>query len=213
MRKKFIDIKCDRSYIKSMTVKKELKREQILEHGIHLLMRNGYHGTGVKLILDKVNVPKGSFYSYFESKENFTAEAIAHYIEPFLNKLQSYLARPEYDGLSAIKAYFGDSTLELEQYDFKGGCLLGDMMCEIGSVSVVCRQALKVAINRYCALLEQGLSSAQQEGTVRSDIPATTMARLLFDGWQGALLQMKVEQSIVPLQRFSSELLDKYIIS
>lgn len=196
-----------------MTAKKELKRKQILEHGIHLLMRNGYHGTGVKLILDRVNVPKGSFYSYFESKENFTAEAIAHYIEPYLTKLQLYLARPELDGLSAIKAYFGDSMLEFERCDFKGGCLLGDMMCEIGSVSVVCRHALKVAIERYCILLEQGLSSAQQVGIVRSDIPATTMARVLFDAWQGALLRMKVEQSVIPLQRFSSELLDKYIIS
>lgn len=196
-----------------MTLTKELKREQILDHGIQLLMVHGYHGTGVKLLLDTVNVPKGSFYNYFESKENFTAEAIAHYIEPFLTKLEFYLAKPELDGLAAIKAYFGALTQDLEQRDFKGGCLLGDMMCEVGSDSVVCRQALRTAINRYCTLLEQGLSSAQQAGIARSDIPTTTMARLLFDAWQGALLQMKVEQSTVPLQRFSSELLDNYITS
>ncbi len=28
-----------------------------------------------------VQVPKGSFYSYFDSKEAFAAEAITHYIE------------------------------------------------------------------------------------------------------------------------------------
>lgn len=195
-----------------MAMRKEHKREQILDHGVHLLMIHGYHGTGVKLLLDAVNVPKGSFYSYFESKENFTAEAIAHYIEPFLTKLEFYLAKPELDGHAAIKAYFTALTQELELNDFKGGCLLGDMMCEIGSVSEVCRRALRTAIDRYCGLLEQGLSSAQQAGIIRSDIPTTTMARLLFDAWQGALLQMKVEQSTVPLHRFSSELLDTYII-
>ena len=192
---------------------KEFKREQILNQGIQLMMMHGYHGTGVKLLLDTVNVPKGSFYSYFDSKENFTAEAIAHYIEPFITRLQSYLNNSELDGLAAIKAYFDSLTQELENSDFKGGCLLGDLMGEIGGVSDVCRQALKTAINQYCTLLEQGLLSAQQQGIVRTDISAATMARLFFDAWQGALLHMKVEQSIIPLQRFSAELLDHYIIN
>lgn len=195
-----------------MTVQKARKKEQILNQGIQLLMMHGYHGTGLKLILDTVKVPKGSFYSYFESKENFTAEAIRHYIEPFLVRLQLYLDKPELDGLTAIKAYFESLMRDLEQADFKGGCLLGDMMGEIGSVSDVCRQSLRTAIERYCKLLEQGLSSAQRDGIARSDIPAATMARLLFDTWQGALLHMKVEQSITPLQRCCSELLDQYFI-
>lgn len=195
-----------------MVAQKELKREQILNQGIHLLMKHGYHGTGVKLLLDTVKIPKGSFYSYFESKEKFTADAISHYIEPFLIKLQFYISKPELDGLAAIKAYFYALSKELEQSDFTGGCLLGDMMGEMGSASDVCNQALRIAIERYCSLLEQGLSSAQQEGIIRSDVPASTMARLLFDAWQGALLHMKIEKSIVPLQRFSTELLDHYII-
>lgn len=195
-----------------MTAQKEHKREQILNQGIHLLMRHGYHGTGVKLLLDTVNIPKGSFYSYFESKEKFTADAISHYIEPFLSKLQCYLSNPELDGLAAIKAYFYALTKELEQSDFMGGCLLGDLMGEMGNASDICHQALRVAIERYCSLLEQGLSAAQQEGIIRADVSAATMARLLFDAWQGALLHMKIEKSIVPLQRFSAELLDHYII-
>lgn len=196
-----------------MTLNKELKREQILDQGIHLLMTHGYHGTGVKLLLNTVNVPKGSFYSYFESKENFTAEAITHYIEPFLNRLEFYLAQPGLDGLAAIKAFFGSYIEELEQSELKGGCLLGDMMGEVGGVSDLCTQALRTAINRYCALLEQGLNAAQQSGIVRSDIPTETMARLLFDAWQGALLRMKLEQSSIPLHRFSSELLDRYLVN
>lgn len=195
-----------------MTMQKELKKEQILNQGIHLLMLHGYHGTGLKLILDTVKVPKGSFYSYFDSKENFTAEAISHYIAPFLTRLENYLANPALDGHAAIKAYFDSLMADLKESDFKGGCLLGDMMGELGASSDLCRQALRDAIDSYCTLLEQGLSSAQKAGVVRSDIPASSMARLLFDSWQGALLHMKVEQSIAPLQRCSSELLEQYFI-
>jgi TetR/AcrR family transcriptional repressor of nem operon len=194
-----------------MAYQKEHKREQILEQGIQLMMRNGYHGTGVKLLLDQVNVPKGSFYSYFESKEKFTAEAISHYIAPFINKLETYLDDPTLDGYSAIKQYFADLTINLEQSDLKDGCLLGDLMGEIGSCSDLCRLSLKSAIEQYCSSLEKGLVSAQQQGMIRSDIAAATMARVIFDSWQGALLSMKVEQSTLPLQRFSTEILQRYI--
>ena len=47
----------------------EHKREELLQKGMDLLSDHGYHGTGLKKILDTVAVPKGSFYNYFESKE------------------------------------------------------------------------------------------------------------------------------------------------
>lgn len=195
-----------------MAVQKHIKKEQILNQGIHLLMMHGYHGTGLKLILDTVKVPKGSFYSYFKSKEQFTAEAIAHYIEPFLTKLQGFLDDSSLNGHEAINAYFGSLVTELEQSDYKGGCLLGDMMGEMSGVSDVCRDALMSAVARYCALLERGLVSAQQADIVRNDLSVDSMARLLFDTWQGALLHMKIEKSIAPLQRCTDQLLNGYFI-
>jgi len=67
------------------TTKKQINRENLLNQGVTLLMEQGYHGTGLKEILDAVQIPKGSFYNYFGSKENFGAEVIQHYIEPFIN--------------------------------------------------------------------------------------------------------------------------------
>jgi TetR/AcrR family transcriptional repressor of nem operon len=36
------------------------------------------------------------------------------------------------------------------------------------------------------------------------------MADLMLNGWQGALLRMKVEQSVAPLQAVCQDLLDDY---
>jgi len=195
-----------------MSTQKQIKKEQILNQGIELLMRNGYHGTGIKLILDTVQVPKGSFYSYFESKENFTAEAIRHYIAPFIARLQSFLNKTDLNGHEAIKAYFESLIEDLEQSDYSGGCLLGDMMGEISSASELCRQTLLAAVSDYCQLLEQGLGEAQQSGILRQDITPEVMAKLLFDQWQGALLQMKIEKSTQALKRCLTLLLDDYFI-
>ena len=58
------------------SAKKELNRENLLTQGVTMLMGQGYHGTGLQEILDASNIPKGSFYNYFGSKENFGAEVI-----------------------------------------------------------------------------------------------------------------------------------------
>lgn len=175
-----------------------------------LLMQQGYHGTGLKEILDAVQIPKGSFYNYFGSKENFAAEVIQHYIEPFLQQLNSHLQNPDNDALSALQHYFNELISELENAEFKGGCLLGNLMGEIGDTSELCQKSLQSAVHRYRDLLQAGLLKAQQEGTVRTDRSAVDMADLLVNMWHGALLRMKIEQSSIPLKQCCQNLLGEF---
>lgn len=189
---------------------KHIKRERLLDQGVTLLLEKGYHATGLKEILDTVKIPKGSFYMYFESKECFAAEAIHHYIEPFIERLSGHLQDPAEDGLAALKAYYSELIAEVEQAGFKGGCLLGNLMGEIGDTSVLCQQALRDAVARYCKLQESALARGQKQGTVRQDRSAKDMADLMLNGWQGALLRMKVEQSVAPLKAVCHDLLDDY---
>jgi TetR/AcrR family transcriptional repressor of nem operon len=189
---------------------KQVTREKLLERGVAMLMERGYHGTGLQDLLAGVQVPKGSFYNYFASKEDFGAAVIRHYIEPFILQLDDYLSRPELDAASALKRYFRDLIEELERRHFKGGCLLGNLIGEIGDTNDTCMAALRGAVYRYRDKLEEGLARAQREGSVRADLGADVLANLLTDAWQGALLRMKVEQSVWPLQACVDHLLDGY---
>lgn len=189
---------------------KQIKREKLLDQGVHMLLTQGYHGTGIKEILDIVQIPKGSFYNYFSSKEEFAAEAITHYIEPFIQRLNMHLQDPQLDALSALKRYYAELITEVEKSGYKGGCLLGNLMGEIGDTSEICNRALKSAVERYKKLQQVALVRAQQEGTVRKDRSAESMADLLVNNWQGALLRMKIEQSVRPLQEFYQTLLEDY---
>lgn len=195
-----------------MMTSKHIKRTKLLDHGVYLLMTQGYHATGVNEIVNAAQVPKGSFYSYFESKEAFAAEAITHYMEPFIQRLTEHLQNPQIDVLTALKRYYAELIVEVEQNGYKGGCLLGNLMGEIGDTSERCNQALKLAVERYQSLQQKALLKAQQEGTVRKDMNAENMAKLLVNNWQGALLRMKLEQSVQPLQEFCDTLLDDYFI-
>ncbi|SEO66333.1 TetR family transcriptional regulator C-terminal domain-containing protein [Nitrosovibrio sp. Nv6] len=192
------------------SIKKEINRENLLNQGVTMLMGQGYHGTGLQEILDAVNIPKGSFYNYFGSKENFGAEVIQHYIDPFITQLAAHLQQSETDALSAIQLYFTELIAELEKNQFKGGCLLGNLMGEIGDTSEVCQKSLQSAVNRYRKLLQSGLAKAQQQGTVRLDKSAEDMADLLLNSWQGALLRMKIEKSSAPVKQCCNQLLGEF---
>jgi TetR/AcrR family transcriptional repressor of nem operon len=87
------------------------------------------------------------------------------------------------------------------------------MMGEVGDTSELCNQALKSAVERYRLLQYQALLQAQKQGTVRQDRSAESMANLLVNNWQGALLRMKIEQSTQPLQEFYDTLLSDYFIA
>ncbi|MGA3062285.1 MAG: TetR family transcriptional regulator C-terminal domain-containing protein [Methylocystis sp.] len=188
---------------------KEL-REKLLDQGVALLMEQGYHGTGLQELVRSVGVPKGSFYNYFPSKEAFSAEVVKHYIEPFIRQLDSHLQRPDVNAETALKAYFNELIEETERRDFKGGCLLGNLIGEIGGTSDLCQLSLREAVRRYRDKLEEGLARAQQEGSFRKDLDAKDMADFLVNVWQGALLRMKIERSVRPLAQFCEMLLDGY---
>jgi TetR/AcrR family transcriptional repressor of nem operon len=189
---------------------KQINKHNLLDEGVALLMRQGYHGTGLKEILDAVNIPKGSFYNYFGSKENFAAEVIVHYITPYLNQLNQYLDESEGNAVAALNRYIEESIAELERTDFKGGCLLGNLMGELSDTSDLCRIALQNALNDYRNVWEEGLRRGQKEKRIREDKSANEMADIWVNAWQGALLRMKIEQSTEPLTQCYSQLLGDF---
>ncbi|MAX51735.1 MULTISPECIES: TetR/AcrR family transcriptional regulator [Methylophaga] len=188
------------------------KREQILEAGVSLLMQYGYHGTGLKRILDEVQIPKGSFYGYFKSKEDFIAEAITYYTEGFLEDLRGFLNNPSDNGFVALKKFYRSLINTKSNNDFNKGCLHGDLMGEVATVSEKFRANLYRAVEDYVKLLEGGLKSGQEHGQVRNDISARAMADMLFDSWQGALLRSKLNQSVAPLEECYTHLFEDYFL-
>ena len=196
----------------SRQTSKQQTRVKLLDQGVALLMEHGYHGAGLQTILNSVGVPKGSFYNYFASKEDFSAEVIQHYIAPFIAALDNQLERPGTSARQALCDYFQALIDEAARQDFRGGCLLGNLMGEVGETSEKCRLALHTAVLRYRDKLAQALRRGQREGSFRRDLTAETMADLLVNQWQGALLRMKVELSLAPLTECTERLLNDYFL-
>jgi TetR/AcrR family transcriptional regulator, transcriptional repressor for nem operon len=58
-----------------------ITKEKIFLAAEGIIIERSFHSVGLNEILRAANVPKGSFYYYFESKDHFGAEMLQHYID------------------------------------------------------------------------------------------------------------------------------------
>ena len=180
----------------------EKTRQAILDAGLSLLQERGYNATGIQEIATAAGIPKGSFYNYFASKEEFGAEVIRYYARDGLEKWQAALveAAEKSEPYSALYQVFLEVTEKYRCADVKKGCLLGTLSAEISEASEECRLALKESIDAFKEVLAAYLAKGQEQGKVRREITAGQMADLVWDAWQGSLLRMKVEKSVEPVK-------------
>jgi TetR/AcrR family transcriptional repressor of nem operon len=183
-------------------------REQLLEQGVASFLYNGFHGTGIKEVLDKVNVPKGSFYNYFESKEAFAAAAIRHYADCFAEKMRKAVAAAP-DPYTGLRQFLEGLMVDFEAAGYVGGCLIANLGGELEG-NETCRDTLAEAFSGWRDGVAEILRHSQQLGLVRTDLDATDLADLLTEAWEGAVIRMKLERSLAPLHRVIARLLNDY---
>ncbi len=165
----------------------------LLKAGIDAYSEQGYHGTGLKQILDEVKVPKGSFYNYFASKEDYTAEIIDTYMDGLLVLFDQLVAASQDDPVTTIEKVYALMIAQFEHQSCTKGCLLGNLAAEIGGNSELCRVALQRSYGkwqrRFAVLIEQ----AQQQGLIRRDLSVDAISELYWCTWEGCILKMKID--------------------
>jgi TetR/AcrR family transcriptional repressor of nem operon len=75
-------------------------KRNILMAGRAIIAQKGFSAVGLSEILAAAAIPKGSFYHYFGSKEQYGRELIEHYVAGYLELLERVLRRSAY-GASA----------------------------------------------------------------------------------------------------------------
>lgn len=188
--------------------KDERKERRMIEAGLVTLSRQGYHGTGLQQIVEIAGIPKGSFYAYFSSKEDFAAEVVQRYGKDFNTLLDELLDDPKRDGLEVLSRFFDVMIARFQQGSFTEGCLIGNLAGEVADESATFRRAMSSALegwrDRFAGVIER----AQREGSARTDIDATTLADFLLNAWEGSLLRMKIERSSAPLELCKALVID-----
>jgi TetR/AcrR family transcriptional repressor of nem operon len=187
--------------------KSEHTRQKLLEMGVGLLSEHGYHGCGLKKILDTVQVPKGSFYNYFESKEAYVSEIIQFYSQGLIARLDAYLETTADDPVSMIRNIYTAAADELEAHG-RQGCLIGNLAAELGTSSDLCRLTMQQSFEDWKNRIVPLIRAGQKGGQIRDDLSAEILTDIFWNTWQGGLLRMKIDGDAAHLRELPHLVLD-----
>jgi TetR/AcrR family transcriptional regulator, transcriptional repressor for nem operon len=175
-------------------------RDKLLQAGVQEFHANGFSATGVDAIARSAKVPKGSFYNHFESKGAFAAEVVDCYFDRHLIKLRELLGDKERPGVERLHAYFDERIVFFKSVGARRGCLMGNFSLEIADHEEVLRQRLASHFQVWSDMFASCIRSAQRSGALRSKIAPDVLADFVLNSWEGAILRMKAERSVKPLE-------------
>lgn len=177
-------------------------KEKLIQSGMQAIHASGYGGTSIQSIVEMADVPKGSFYNFFPSKEVFAAEVIEAYSNRGQERLRSFLLNQDVTPRARLEAYFDDRIEAFRAAQYVRGCLMGNFSAEAADQSALIREGLTKHFGAWCDLLEACIAEAQKQGEISDQFPASLLAKFLLNSWEGALLRMRAEKSDAPLLDF-----------
>ncbi|MDD2540996.1 MAG: TetR/AcrR family transcriptional regulator [Desulfuromonadaceae bacterium] len=186
-------------------------RVRLLEVGLSLFAKKGYHGTGIKEIVDTAHVPKGSFYNYFTSKEEFGIEIARWHMADFWEKWHSIMDANSSNPLQGLKDCFEvmlDRHFDCAVNTFSVAAHIAAEICESSSDG---RFAMKVLIETMRDNLAEYIRKAQELDLARRDVDAKDLASLFWDTWTGSILRMKMENRVDALTQCVTIFFDRFL--
>lgn len=175
-------------------------RERILSVGESLILARGFSAVGLSEMLGKANVPKGSFYHYFQSKEGFGVALLERYFQQYDARLSSLRVAPQRPGKQVVLDYFRSW---LDTQDASGAhhcCLAVKLAAEVCDLSEPMRQELANGMNCIVGHLAEALRAAQSDGELQGT-DALQLAESLYALWVGASLLARANGSNGALHR------------
>lgn len=185
----------------SVEEKHNAARKRIVEAARSIVGERGFSAVGISQILDVANIPKGSFYHYFESKEAFGEELLRIYMADYLQKMDMLFSPDMGNAADQLFAYF--RFWQDTHVDGKTGdkCLIVKLAAEVSDLSermrIILDSGTAKAIGRIASTIAQG----QQEGSVRRGVEAQVLAGALYQLWLGATLMVKITHRSQPFEK------------
>jgi TetR/AcrR family transcriptional repressor of nem operon len=175
-------------------------KERILQKGAEIIHQKGYNHTGIQEILDAAKVPKGSFYNYFSSKEDFGLQVIDYFVAHFDGIAREILENHTFPPLERVRKFLDHfiDFFKMKQYTL--GCPIGNLAQEMGDLSAPFQKKLKGAVDAMAGHYIRVLSEAQSKGDLPQGLDMRQTAFFLVTSWHGALIRMKIERSPEPLE-------------
>ncbi len=189
-------------------------KERILGAAKTIMLEKGFHAVGLNEILKSEQVPKGSFYHHFESKEQCGVEMLRYYVsDASAHKRRMLLSSaPEANPRLRLITYLESIIASFIANDGKCPCLVLKLASEVSDFSESMRQVLVDGYQEWIGITEAAIREGLEKGALRCEMEPRLAAMVINDFWTGALQRASVERNSEPLRETLSFITQRIIL-
>jgi TetR/AcrR family transcriptional repressor of nem operon len=173
-------------------------RDNILAVGQRLMSGKGFSAVGLNEILAAAEVPKGSFYHYFGSKDAYGEALLSRYFDDYLADMDRILDQPTLTAAHCLMEYFAAWRTNQSFQDCQGKCLAVKLAAEVADLSDAMRAVLEHGTSAIISRLAAALDNGVADHSLAIDDRAEEVAASLYQLWLGASIMVKIVRNAGP---------------
>ncbi len=187
-------------------------RRELVWCGTELLTERGFQITGIEEVLKRVGVPKGSFYHYFKSKDEFGHAVIDNYEQYYARKMDRIFGNVDRSPVERLRDFVQNAKNGMVKFDFKRGCLIGNLGQELAALDTQFRERLENVLLSWERRVSGCLKQAIDVGELTQGQDPDALSRFFWVGWEGAILRAKLMRSLQPIDQFTTIFFDSVLL-
>jgi len=178
------------------------QKEDIITSGSELIRKNGYHNVGINEILKTCGIPKGSFYNFFDSKEDFVAQSIQLYNLKNLELIRSFLKTNEPSPIQRLRSLYMHMFDMNYQEGCNAGCLINNLSIELAGLNPSIAKIIDEQFQETIAEIADTVQEGQNLGEITKKFSALDIGEYIHAGIGGAFSRMKAQNNRTYLDKW-----------
>jgi TetR/AcrR family transcriptional repressor of nem operon len=175
-------------------------KDKLLAAARELMLEKGYTATSVDDICEAAALTKGSFFHYFEGKEDLARVLAQRFYESMREMHESAPFRQKKDPLDRVFGYVDFLAGLSSRPEMTKGCLLGMFAQELSATHPKIRSVCAACLDNSAALLTKDLEEAKAKYAPRARWSPKGVAEFLSATVQGAIILAKARQDPVVMR-------------
>ncbi|WP_324739965.1 TetR/AcrR family transcriptional regulator [Pseudomonas veronii] len=176
-------------------------RQTILDAAQSIVGAKGFSAVGLNEILQAADVPKGSFYHYFHSKDAFGVVLLDHYFDHYVEGMTQLFEQPGLSPRAKLMRYWQGWIDNQTGCTDAGKCLAVKLGAEVSDLSEPMRLALDRGTSRTIALLAGAIGRGVEDGSLTVAQVPQSLARSLYALWLGSSVMSKITRTSAPFDQ------------
>lgn len=178
-------------------------RTKLLDAAQKIMLRKGYAATSLDDICRAAKLTKGTFFHYFDSKEDLGKKLLDRFCGHSMTKISDYCCYGDKteDPLKRVYRHV-DCAIAMSKDPLAAqGCLIGSMAQELADTSPGIREICARGFSAWAKVFKKDLDAAKARYAPRSTIDTRGLAEYFIAVVEGSQILAKVNQNRTVIAR------------